>query len=332
MKRTIRLRESELRQMISESVKNILQEHDQEALGRLSARNLEKSADLAKEMGQSGVFPKDKINRMKHHDKMAHKANRLQHELMGLDPDKNFGHLTHPDFGKGFNDVQNEYSKLRSSISEFVKRALNEVMDDYHLDKFCERNPDCGCNCMKCPAFIANYRYNNGLDDEDDEVFESVGKKRRQHKTLNEAFGVDFDDTLRWVQKKNPNMSYDEAEKFATNIIRKREAKQLADKTANVPNTNNHPVVKRFDVKVNKHASGYLNVDIADHQTKKMYGHSFKSSDAARNFIIKTLDWIVKNIPTNTNFYIENIKDKPTFTRGATMFDRLTDFSNDILV
>ena len=116
--------------MISESVKNILQEHDQEALGRLSARNLEKSADLAKEMGQSGVFPKDKINRMKHHDKMAHKANRLQHELMGLDPDKNFGHLTHPDFGKGFNDVQNEYSKLRSSISESVKRVLNEEFED----------------------------------------------------------------------------------------------------------------------------------------------------------------------------------------------------------
>jgi hypothetical protein len=116
--------------MISESVKNILQEHDQEALGRLSARNLEKSAGLAKEMGQSGVFPKDKINRMKHHDKMAHKANRLQHELMGLDPDKNFGHLTHPDFGKGFNDVQDEYSKLKSSISESVKRVLNEEFED----------------------------------------------------------------------------------------------------------------------------------------------------------------------------------------------------------
>ena len=130
MKRTIRLRESELKHMISESVKNILQEHDQEALGRLSARNLEKSANLAKEMGQSGVFPKDKINRMKHHDKMAHKANRLQHELMGLDPDKNFGHLTHPDFGKGFNDVQDEYSKLKSSISESVKRVLNEEFED----------------------------------------------------------------------------------------------------------------------------------------------------------------------------------------------------------
>jgi hypothetical protein len=128
MKRTIRLRESELRRIISESVKNILQEHDQEALGRVSARNLEKSADLAKKMGQSGVFPEDEINRMKHHDKMAHKANRLQHELMGLDPDKNFGHLTHPKFGKGFNDVQDEYRKLRSSISETVKRVLNKYI------------------------------------------------------------------------------------------------------------------------------------------------------------------------------------------------------------
>ena len=30
------------------------------------------------------------------------------------------------------------------------------------LEKFCESQPDCGCNCMKCPAFAANQRYNNG--------------------------------------------------------------------------------------------------------------------------------------------------------------------------
>ena len=37
-------------------------------------------------------------------------------------------------------------------------------MTDEQLERFCERNPDCGCNCMKCPAFAANYRYNNGGD------------------------------------------------------------------------------------------------------------------------------------------------------------------------
>lgn len=46
-------------------------------------------------------------------------------------------------------------------------------MDDFALERFCERNPDCGCNCMKCPAFAANYRYNNGLEDyENDEDYE----------------------------------------------------------------------------------------------------------------------------------------------------------------
>lgn len=37
-------------------------------------------------------------------------------------------------------------------------------MDDFELEKFCEHNPDCGCKCLSCPAFAANYRYNNGLD------------------------------------------------------------------------------------------------------------------------------------------------------------------------
>ena len=41
-------------------------------------------------------------------------------------------------------------------------------MTDFELERFCERNPHCGCNCYKCPAFAANWRYNNGYDDEDD--------------------------------------------------------------------------------------------------------------------------------------------------------------------
>ena len=35
-------------------------------------------------------------------------------------------------------------------------------MSDYELEKFCESQPDCGCNCMKCPAFAAHQRYING--------------------------------------------------------------------------------------------------------------------------------------------------------------------------
>ena len=42
-------------------------------------------------------------------------------------------------------------------------------MDDFALERFCEKNPDCGCRCMSCPAFASNYRTNNGLDDDDDD-------------------------------------------------------------------------------------------------------------------------------------------------------------------
>lgn len=42
-------------------------------------------------------------------------------------------------------------------------------------------------------------------------------------------FGVDFDSTLEWVRKKNPNMSEDEQKRFAQNIInkKKREREEL---------------------------------------------------------------------------------------------------------
>lgn len=40
-------------------------------------------------------------------------------------------------------------------------------MDDLQLERFCEMNPDCGCDCLHCPAFAVNYRYNNGYDDDD---------------------------------------------------------------------------------------------------------------------------------------------------------------------
>lgn len=47
--------------------------------------------------------------------------------------------------------------------------------------------------------------------------------KESVKKVLNEEYGVDFEDTLRWVQKKNPNMPQEEQERFAKNIIKKRE-------------------------------------------------------------------------------------------------------------
>lgn len=43
-----------------------------------------------------------------------------------------------------------------------------------------------------------------------------------------EKFGVDFDTTLEWVKKKNPNMSLDEQKRFAQNIINKKEREENA--------------------------------------------------------------------------------------------------------
>ena len=42
-------------------------------------------------------------------------------------------------------------------------------------------------------------------------------------KVLNEEYGVDIQDTLAWVQRKHPDMSPEEQERFAKNIIKKRE-------------------------------------------------------------------------------------------------------------
>ena len=61
-------------------------------------------------------------------------------------------------------------------------------------------------------------------------------------------FDLDFDATLRWVQRKHPEMSYNAAERFATNIIRKKEAEMLAEKTSHIPNPDGRPLKKRFEI------------------------------------------------------------------------------------
>ena len=35
-------------------------------------------------------------------------------------------------------------------------------MTEYELDELCKRNPNCGCNCMKCPLFA---KYINTKED-----------------------------------------------------------------------------------------------------------------------------------------------------------------------
>lgn len=140
---------------------------------------------------------------------------------------------------------------------------------------------------------------------------------------LNEEFGVDFNDTLRWVQRKNPNMHYEDAEKFAINIIKKRENQRLSAETSNTPNTDNIPLKKRFLFNYFTVAPGSCGIDIKDVQTDKIHGHAFKTPTQALKWRKNTLEYIVKNIPTNTNFFIENIDEKPGDFKNMSMFDRV---------
>ena len=44
------------------------------------------------------------------------------------------------------------------------------VLTDEQLDRICERSAGlCGCKCYNCEAFAANWRYNNGYDDTDED-------------------------------------------------------------------------------------------------------------------------------------------------------------------
>ena len=46
------------------------------------------------------------------------------------------------------------------------------VLTDEQLDRICERSAGmCGDNCIKCEAFAANWRYNNGYEDDENEEY-----------------------------------------------------------------------------------------------------------------------------------------------------------------
>lgn len=46
-------------------------------------------------------------------------------------------------------------------------------MDEYQLEIYCQRHPLCDCNCIKCPGFGANQRHELGLDECDDDDYET---------------------------------------------------------------------------------------------------------------------------------------------------------------
>lgn len=44
------------------------------------------------------------------------------------------------------------------------------TLTDKQLDRICEHSAGlCGCKCYNCEAFAANWRYNNGYDDTDED-------------------------------------------------------------------------------------------------------------------------------------------------------------------
>jgi hypothetical protein len=104
-KKLIRLTESDLHKIVKESVEKIIKEHDMYALGRVSGRALERSADIARDMGRKGIQSPSEVSKMKNQDRIAHNANRLHNKLLGLNPDEEFGHINDEDFGNGMRDA-----------------------------------------------------------------------------------------------------------------------------------------------------------------------------------------------------------------------------------
>jgi hypothetical protein len=104
-KKLIRLTESDLHKIVKESVEKIIKEHDMYALGRVSGRALERSADIERDMARKGIPSPNEISKMKNQDRIAHNANRLHNKLLGLNPDEEFGHINDEDFGNGMRDA-----------------------------------------------------------------------------------------------------------------------------------------------------------------------------------------------------------------------------------
>ena len=147
--------------------------------------------------------------------------------------------------------------------------------------------------------------------------------KESVNKLLNEEFGVDFYDTLDWVRRKNPNMSYKAAATFADNIIKKRMHQILKDKTSYTPNIDNVPLKKRFvyDYRI---YYGKLIIEILDRQTKEIYStFPCMNRDKAIQLRDKQIDYIIKHVPTNTNFFEENINEQPENFKQTDMWDVL---------
>ena len=81
---------------------------------------------------------------------------------------------------------------------------------------------------------------------------------------VNEQFGADFEDTLRWVQKKFPNKSPQEQERFARNIIKKKGKTSIDKSSSNTDNDGGSTIVPKQEYTVPKREYSYLS-DVLDY-------------------------------------------------------------------
>lgn len=47
-------------------------------------------------------------------------------------------------------------------------------MTELELEAFCDRHPNCDCNCIKCVGFVAYQREELGFNDKDEESDEDL--------------------------------------------------------------------------------------------------------------------------------------------------------------
>lgn len=118
---------------------------------------------------------------------------------------------------------------------------------------------------------------------------------------LNEQYGVDFEDTLNWVKRKKPDMSSQEQEMFARNIIkRKCAAENIAGKykwAFSIEWNENTPRLKGFP-KYKLHLYPHVTLDRLEQIKSDAYNYSpydyldFEEYNNENEFIEK-VDYLV---------------------------------------
>lgn len=66
-------------------------------------------------------------------------------------------------------------------------------MTEYELDKICEQQPDCGCDCMRCPIFA---KYMNSKNDWTMDEKEFMERMKRANSKVKDGMAAQVIDML----------------------------------------------------------------------------------------------------------------------------------------